>query len=97
MTFLQSLNHAIDGDNDERAAWLLDHQNALRTLLERMAVSPMPVNLQKLLTACGHRGDAFNVEYIERMGLQMAFYPSELINLIQRYACINFAKSEGML
>ena len=39
---LRAFNLAIDGDNDQRAAWMLDHEDELRALLMRASVSSAP-------------------------------------------------------
>lgn len=42
-------------------------------------------DLQDILKECGHRGDSANVEYVRRMGLRMAFYPDELLAIVQMF------------
>lgn len=42
-------------------------------------------DLQDILKEGGHRGDAFNIEHVRMMGLRMAFYPEELLALVQTF------------
>jgi len=42
-------------------------------------------DLQGVISFCGHRGDSCNLEYLNRMGQRIQFYPKELLALVQAF------------